>query len=153
MKNKSCDSSFSFHYVTFIYVQKLHNCNPYKLVQITNHYLYNDIWTITHCLGLGHETMVCTVCLSIFLCCCFFFSFDNLYIMIRSYTPLKMIMSNYHISVWVMSFLGYAFEYGGGRVLLNHPLVNSLHCAAPIPMSMHFFKISQFQPDANWSFQ
>ena len=26
-----------------------------------------EVWTITHCLGLGHETMVCTVCLSIFL--------------------------------------------------------------------------------------
>ena len=26
------------------------------------------IWTITHCLGLGHETMVCAVCLPIFLC-------------------------------------------------------------------------------------
>ena len=25
------------------------------------------VWTITHCLGLGHETMVSTVCLSIFL--------------------------------------------------------------------------------------
>ena len=25
------------------------------------------VWTITHCLGLGHETMVCAVCLSIFL--------------------------------------------------------------------------------------
>ena len=24
-------------------------------------------WNITHCLGLGHETMVCAVCLSIFL--------------------------------------------------------------------------------------
>ena len=24
------------------------------------------VWTITHCLGLGHETMVCAVCLSIF---------------------------------------------------------------------------------------
>ena len=28
----------------------------------------SEVWTITHCLGLGHETMVCTVCLSIFLC-------------------------------------------------------------------------------------
>ena len=27
----------------------------------------SEVWTITHCLGLGHETMVCTVCLSIFL--------------------------------------------------------------------------------------
>ena len=26
------------------------------------------LWTITHCLRLGHETMVCGVCLSIFKC-------------------------------------------------------------------------------------
>ena len=28
----------------------------------------SEVWTITHCLGLGHETKVCAVCLSIFLC-------------------------------------------------------------------------------------
>ena len=27
----------------------------------------SEVWTITHCLGLGHETMVSAVCLSIFL--------------------------------------------------------------------------------------
>ena len=27
----------------------------------------SEVWTITRCLGLGHETMVCAVCLSIFL--------------------------------------------------------------------------------------
>ena len=27
----------------------------------------SEIWTITHCLGLGYETMVCAVCLSVFL--------------------------------------------------------------------------------------
>ena len=27
----------------------------------------SEVWTITHCLWLGHETMVCAVCLSIFL--------------------------------------------------------------------------------------
>ena len=27
----------------------------------------SKVWTITNCLGLGHETMVCAVCLSIFL--------------------------------------------------------------------------------------
>ena len=27
----------------------------------------SEVWTITHCLGLGHETMVWAVCLSIFL--------------------------------------------------------------------------------------
>ena len=27
----------------------------------------SEVWTITYCLVLGHETMVCTVCLSVFL--------------------------------------------------------------------------------------
>ena len=27
----------------------------------------SEVWTITHCLGLGHETMVCAVCISLFL--------------------------------------------------------------------------------------
>ena len=26
----------------------------------------SEVWTITHCLGLGHETMVCAVCRSVF---------------------------------------------------------------------------------------
>ena len=30
----------------------------------------SEVWTITYCLGLGHETMVCAVCLSIFLYTC-----------------------------------------------------------------------------------
>ena len=29
-----------------------------------------EVWTFTHCLGLGHETMVSAVCLSIFLWIC-----------------------------------------------------------------------------------
>ena len=29
--------------------------------------IQSEVWTITHCLGLGHETMVSAVCLSIFL--------------------------------------------------------------------------------------
>ena len=28
----------------------------------------SEVWTITHCLGISHETMVCAVCLSIFIC-------------------------------------------------------------------------------------
>ena len=28
----------------------------------------SEVWIITHCLMLGHETMVCAVCLSIFVC-------------------------------------------------------------------------------------
>ena len=30
----------------------------------------SEVWTITYCLGLGHETMVCAICLSIFLWIC-----------------------------------------------------------------------------------
>ena len=53
---------------------------PTPLVMIERIYMYiyiyilgliiiikSEVWTITHCLGLGHETMVCAVCLSIFL--------------------------------------------------------------------------------------
>ena len=28
----------------------------------------SEVWIINHCLGLGHETMVCAVCLTLFLC-------------------------------------------------------------------------------------
>ena len=47
---------------------------PISFVMIERKYLLcliiiikSEVWTITHCLGLGHDTMVCTVCLSIFL--------------------------------------------------------------------------------------
>ena len=47
---------------------------PIPLVMIERIYILcliiiikSEVWTITHCLGLGHETMVCAVCLSIFL--------------------------------------------------------------------------------------
>ena len=29
-----------------------------------------EVWIINHCLGLGHETMVCAVCLTMFLWIC-----------------------------------------------------------------------------------
>ena len=47
---------------------------PITLVMIERIYILcliiiikSEVWTITHCLGLGHETMVSAVCLSIFL--------------------------------------------------------------------------------------
>ena len=47
---------------------------PISLVMIERIYILcliiiikSEVWTITHCLGLGHETMVCAVCLYIFL--------------------------------------------------------------------------------------
>ena len=51
---------------------------PISFVMIERIYIYiyilcliiiikSEVWTITHCLGLWHETMVCAVCLSIFL--------------------------------------------------------------------------------------
>ena len=46
---------------------------PISLVMIERIYIIcliiiikSEVWTITHCLGLGHETMVCAVCLSVF---------------------------------------------------------------------------------------
>ena len=47
---------------------------PISLVMIERIYILcliiiikSEVWTIIHCLGLGHETMVSAVCLSIFL--------------------------------------------------------------------------------------
>ena len=47
---------------------------PISLVMIERIYILcliiiikSEVWTITHCLGLGHETMVCAVCLPVFL--------------------------------------------------------------------------------------
>ena len=46
---------------------------PISLVMIERIYILcliiiieSEAWTITHCLGLGHETMVCAACLSVF---------------------------------------------------------------------------------------
>ena len=46
---------------------------PFSFVMIGRIYILcliiiikSEVWTITHCLGLGHETMVCAVCLSVF---------------------------------------------------------------------------------------
>ena len=50
---------------------------PIPLVMIERIYIYilcliiiikSEVWTIAHCLGLGHESVVCAVCLSLFLC-------------------------------------------------------------------------------------
>ena len=53
-----------------LYVSNL----PISLVMIERIYILcliiiikSEVWTITHCLGLAHETMVSAVCLSIFL--------------------------------------------------------------------------------------
>ena len=47
---------------------------PISLVMIERIYILcliiiikSEVWIITHCLGLGHETMVCAVCLFVFL--------------------------------------------------------------------------------------
>ena len=47
---------------------------PISFVMIERVYIFcliitikSEVWPITHCLGLGHETMVCVISLSIFL--------------------------------------------------------------------------------------
>ena len=56
---------------------------PFRCADWENIYIYiniyilclniiikSEVWTITHCLGFGHETMVCAVCLSVLLWIC-----------------------------------------------------------------------------------
>ena len=50
---------FSLH-ISFVMIERI-----YILCLII--IIKSEVWTITHCLGLGHETIVCAVCLSIFL--------------------------------------------------------------------------------------
>ena len=61
---------------------------PTPLVMIERVYILcliiiikSEVWTIAHCLGLGHETMVCAVCLSIFLC--WYVNWSNFYLNFR----------------------------------------------------------------------
>ena len=43
-------------------------CDDWEnIYTLSYHHHQIEVWTITRCLGLGHETMVCAVCLSIFL--------------------------------------------------------------------------------------
>ena len=63
-------SPLSFIQYVGLYVFSL----PISLVMIERIYILcliiiikSEVWTITHCLGLGHETMVSVVCLSIFV--------------------------------------------------------------------------------------
>ena len=53
---------FSLPIISFVMVERI-----YMLCLIIIIKSETCVWTITHCLGLGHETMVCAVCLSIFL--------------------------------------------------------------------------------------
>ena len=43
------------------------SCDDWENIHTVSYYHHQIVWTITHYLGLGHETMVSTVCLSIFL--------------------------------------------------------------------------------------
>ena len=46
--------------ISFVMIERI--CLLFLIIIIKS-----EVWTISHCLGLGHETMVCAVCLSIFL--------------------------------------------------------------------------------------
>ena len=49
--------------------------------------IQSEVWTITHCLGLVHETMVCAVCLCVFLWICDMFGLLRGTIMSWLYLP------------------------------------------------------------------
>ena len=57
-----------FHYFCAVYDEyKYSDTFSYSFVCTVHFIIKLEVWTITHCLGLGHETMVSAVCLSIFL--------------------------------------------------------------------------------------
>ena len=80
---------------------------PISLVMIVRIYIFcliiiikSEVWTITHCLGLGHETMVSAVCLSIFL---FLFSF--LYNICRTNRTTRAISQNKSVCYYSAIFI------------------------------------------------
>ena len=38
-----------------------------RMCTLSNYHHQTEVWIINHCLGLGHENMVCAVCLTMFL--------------------------------------------------------------------------------------
>ena len=48
-----------------IFVENI--CREYIALSYYHHPGKSEVWNIIHCLGLGHDTMVCIVCLFIFL--------------------------------------------------------------------------------------
>ena len=49
--------------ISFVMIEKIYTLCLIIIIK-------SEVWTITHCLGLGHETMVCAVCHSVFLWIC-----------------------------------------------------------------------------------
>ena len=83
------------------------HCRFPEMIYIYNYILCliiiskSEVWTITHCLELGHETMVCAVCLSI-PCD----DWDNIYIYILSYYHHQILfrVRSWNTGVRCMSF-------------------------------------------------
>ena len=61
----------------------------------------SEVWTITHCLGLGHEIMLCAVCRSVFLWTCDMAgllrgTFVSLWYLPRIWPPVTDMQHYYH---------------------------------------------------------
>ena len=87
-----CQRLNQFSLVSFVQHMCLRVYNlPISLVIIVTIYVIHliiiitsEVWTTSHCLGLGHETMVCAVCLAMFfyttshcICVCAYLSITN----------------------------------------------------------------------------
>ena len=51
--------------ISFVMIERIYKLCLIIIIIII--IIKSEVWIITHCLGLGHETMVCAVCLSILL--------------------------------------------------------------------------------------
>ena len=82
----------------------------------------SEVWTVTYCVGLGHETMVCSVCLSLFYLNCYprIYSISSLYF--AGYWFLSASQELYVdilIEIWlILNFVGIMKDTRG--YLLHH---------------------------------
>ena len=65
--SRICIRLCQFSKLSFMqYMGCVHSALSIPLVMIVRIQKYSEVWPICHCLGLGHETISCIVCLSIF---------------------------------------------------------------------------------------
>ena len=100
----------------------LHNVHTVMIERIytlSYYFIKSEVWTIIYCLGLGHETIVCAICLSVFLSISFVIftdTFTSVYVHISGpvqNSDFRALISNYTLHkcgfVTTYPFLRYVY--------------------------------------------
>ena len=111
--------------ISFVMIEKI-----YILLIII--IIKSEVWTITHCLGLSHETMVCSACLSIF------YSLRHIY----NIWWIHILM--YCITQW-KTLLTQICQYGGKNHLQTRPTADCVGICSQVRryFSLFVWHISQ----------